>query len=387
MVNIWTYVNTLYSKLKDLSKMQLANFSSVGIFAFFWFYMANELGSEHYGEIIYYIAIANLVSLLVNIGASNTIGVYVAKKIKIQSTLYFISIITSTIGSVVLFFVLSNVGASILAFGLLLSSITTSEILGNKLYGIYTKYHLFQKILAIGLAFLFYYLIDYQGIIIGLGLSHLVYIKRFYDGFRDKIDFSLLKPRFGFMMNSYILNIFSALYGTVDKILVAPLLGFALLGNYALGLQFLAVITLFPTTVYEYIIPQYATGISNNKLRRATIALSIVLALFGVILSPIAVPVFFPEYPDSIQVIQILSLLAIPQTISMMYSARFFGYEKSRYVVIGTVISLGIQIPAIILLGLTFGINGVALAMLLSSTAGCLYSIFINRKLSKEGLF
>jgi O-antigen/teichoic acid export membrane protein len=381
-------MRSFFDKVKDLLQMQIANFISTGLFSVFWIYMASELGPESYGEIHYFIATATLASLLFNVGASPTMGVYVAKKIKIQSTLFLISIITSVVGSISFFIMYGTFSASILVFSLVIASVAGSEILGNKLYSSYTKYHLVQKFLGVGLAFVFYLLIDFHGIIIGLAFSYLIYIKRLYDGFRlTKLDFSLLKPRFKFMSYSYILNILSSLGGTIDKLLIAPLLGFALLGNYILGFQFNALIAMFGTTVYSYIIPQYASGVSNTKLRQGTILLTAIFSIIAVFTAPVIVPILFPEYDESIEIIQILSIMAVPQIITMMYKARFFGYEKNKYVVFGNVLSLSFQIPAIIILGLTFGINGVAIAMLLSSSIGCSYTVLINKKLSKEGLF
>ncbi len=381
-------MRSFFNKIKDLLQMQIANFISTGLFAFFWIYMASELGPESYGEINYLIVTATLASLLSNVGTSSAMGVYVAKKFQIQSTLFLISIITSIIGSVVFFAIYATFSASFLVFSLVIASVAGSEILGNKLYSSYTKYHLVQKFLGVGLAFALYFFIGYHGIIIGLAFSNLIYIKRLYDGFRlTKLDFSLLKPRFKFMSNSYILNVLSSLGGIIDKLLIAPLLGFALLGNYVLGFQFNSLIAMFGVTVYQYIVPQYASGISNTKLRSGTILLTALLSIIAIFTAPIIIPIVFPDYDESIQVVQILSIMAVPQIISMMYRAQFVGYEKNKYVVFGSVLGLSIQIPSIIILGWNFGINGVAIAMLLSSSIGCSYTVFINKKLSKEGLF
>ena len=45
-----------------------------------------------------------------------------------------------------------------------------------------------------------------------------------------KIDFSLLRPRLGFIINNYFLLLSSGFHGQIDKILIAPILGFTVLG-------------------------------------------------------------------------------------------------------------------------------------------------------------
>ena len=67
-----------------------------------------------------------------------------------------------------------------------------------------------------------------------------------------------------------------------------------------------------------------------------------------------------------------------------LHEPRFIGNEKTKNVVIGTMIGVTIQIPAIIFLGMIFEINGVALGMLLASSGSCLYLIFENNKMNKK---
>ena len=53
--------------------------------------------------------------------------------------------------------------------------------------------------------------------------------------------------------------------GQVDKIVVAPLLGFTILGNYNLAVQVINIMLIVPSVFYKYLLPQESTGIENKK--------------------------------------------------------------------------------------------------------------------------
>jgi O-antigen/teichoic acid export membrane protein len=195
----------------------------------------------------------------------------------------------------------------------------------------------------------------------------------------DKIDFSLVRPRIGFIINSYALDLSRTFSGYTDKLIVAPLFGFAILGNYQLGIQVLAVLTILPGIVYQYILPRDSSGDSNKKLKKLTITISIILAGLGFILAPIVLPILFPKFIESIEVIQIVSISVIPSTINLMYISKFLGNELSKIVLIGSGIFLSVQIVSIFLLGELIGVNGVAAALVLGSSAEAIFLISVNK--------
>ena len=80
------------NNLKELSAIGLSDIIGTGITALFWFYLASLIKPEQYGEIFFYLGIASIVSSAVLFAGQNTITVYIAKKIRVQTTLYFISL-------------------------------------------------------------------------------------------------------------------------------------------------------------------------------------------------------------------------------------------------------------------------------------------------------
>ena len=81
--------------LKSLTYISIGDIVGTGITAVFWFYLASVMNPEEYGEIHYFLGIAAISSVIVLFGTQNTITVYVAKNIKIQSTFFIISLLGS----------------------------------------------------------------------------------------------------------------------------------------------------------------------------------------------------------------------------------------------------------------------------------------------------
>lgn len=386
MTPSWDKIKNLPTRLKGLTEIGLANISTGIISGLFWLYMARVLGTTHYGEVSYFIAVASVGSTISFLGAGNSLLVYPAKGIKIQPPVYFLALVSASTASVIVYFIFYNIGTSLLVLGTVVFGLTTSDLLGGKSYRNYLKYFVVQRILMVGLAVSLYHIMGPNGVIIGVALANFPFLFQSYKVFKGaKIDFSLIKSRFRFIVNSYLLDISRIFSTATDKLIVAPLFGFALLGNYQLGVQFLALLGVFPSIIYQYILPHDASGNPNKKLKDLTIIVSIGLAILSILLSPIAVPPLFPKFTHAITVIQIMSLGVIPIAITNTYISKFLALEKSNIVLIGSVIFLVVQITLIILFGKFFGINGIAASFVLAQSSETTYLIIINRVKLKKG--
>ena len=139
-------IKTLYQNFKGLSTIGTATLITSGLGALFWFYMASALGPDSYGQISYFIAIAIIGSRISLLGFTNTIMVYSAKGVKIQPPIYLITILSSVITSLILFFVfLYDVEISLYVIGFVIFTLITSDLLGRKQYKSYAKYLISQK--------------------------------------------------------------------------------------------------------------------------------------------------------------------------------------------------------------------------------------------------
>ena len=375
--------------LSNLTSIGIADVSAKGISAIFWFYIAAILGPEGYGEITYFLSIAIIASNVALLGSVNTIIVYTAKNVKIQSTLYFLTLISGSITSIIVFFIFYDIGTSFLILGYVIFGLVSSELLGYKLYKNYSKYIITQRALMIVLSIGLFYIFGQDGILVGIALSFSPYIVGIIRGFKKtKINFNLIKERASFLRNSYLQTLAATLNNTIDKIIIAPLFGFALLGNYSLGIQFLTLLQIIPLTVSKYIIPQDSSGKENKKLKKITILTAVGLSVLGLTIGPPVITFIFPEFREAGSIIWIVSLSIVPYTVGLMYHSKFLGQEKSRKVLISSVIWIVSQILGIVILGSIYETNGIAGALVLGATASAIYVVIADeldkKKLKKQ---
>lgn len=350
----------------------------------FWLYIASLIGEDGYGEISFLLASAAIAGTISTFGSGDTLTVYRAKNVNLQSTIFFLVILFSIISSIVTFFVIQSYEVSIYIVGFAIFSLAIYELLGRKLYQSYSKYFITQRILAIGLALALYHLIGINGIVLGYGLSFLPYSVTIYKGFREsKIDFSLLKPRFGFMMSSYARSLLQVFGSSLDKVIIFPLFGAALLGNYQLGFQVFIMLGLLPGIVFQYVLPQDSSGKSHLKLKKLTVIISAIVSLIAVVSAPYILPILFPEFTESVTLVQIMSLNVIPSSVSLMLTSKFMGQEKIKIVLIGQLSGLVVFITGIFLLGEIYGINGTAASFVLGGITASLYFVIVNKVLKK----
>ena len=368
-------IKTLYQNFKGLTTMGVATFISSGLGGLFWFYIASLMGTEGYGQFSYFLAIGIIGSRISLFGFANTMIVYSAKGVKIQPPIYLIAILGSVITSLILFFVfLYDVEISLYVIGFVTFTLITSDLLGRKQYKNYAKYLISQKIILIILSVGLYHLMGLTGVILGIAISFLPYSFVIYKEFKNtKIDFSLIRSRAKFVTNTFANDLSEMFGGYLDKLIVAPMLGFVLLGNYQLGIQFMLVFQIVPVMFYHYLLPKDARDESNTNLRKNIMLFSIILCILAIILSPFVIPVLFPEFTESVPVIQILSIAIIPFTASTILNSKFFGTEKTKFVLIGSIILVSVQIPSIIGLTTLYGINGAAVSILLANTCQAIY--------------
>jgi len=255
-----------------------------------------------------------------------------------------------------------------------INDLSIATILGKKCYGSYPKFVLSQKLLLLGTGIILYHFIGIEGIIFSIVISYIPFIIIMRKGFENsKINFTLLKERKEFILNNYVIMLASGFRRDVDKLIIPPLLGFTILGNYALSLQIFSVLAIFSGILYKYILPEDASKNSNKKLKKASIIFTIGIAIAGYFILPEIIPFAFPKYIDTIDAIRIMSLTVIPSNIVLILWSEFLANEKSRFVLISSFIQMIIMIVGIIMLGPILGIEGLAWTHLLASSAQAVF--------------
>ena len=374
---------TLIKKIKDIGTIGGADVFGNLMSAGFWFYLASQIEPSSYGEINWFLGIAGMFSSFALFGTTNTLTVYTAKKIQIQSTLNFISILASFVLSLTVILVFPSfysIDIGIILIAYVVNALAIGDLLGKKQFQNYSKYIILQKGLTLAVGLLFFYLFGYEAIIFALAITYVLYFKRIISIFNEvKINFNLIKPRIGFITNNYLMSILAIASGQIDKIIVAPMLGFAILGNYSLAIQAINIMLISSSVFYKYLLPQEATGVKNKNAKILIIFISVLISILGIFGAPILIDEFFPKFSESIIAIKIMSIVVIPTTISLILESELLGKEKSKNVIIGNAILLGSLIFGMLTLGNLFGIEGVAYSFVIANIAKMSYYVCVKK--------
>ena len=374
-------MNNIKKKILDISTIGLTDGAGAAIAAIFWFYIASQLGPENYGELTYLISIAALVSGIAIFGSQHTVLVLTGKKVDIHATIYLITMLANIVGSVIIFILFFNLGVSLVIIGYSLFALVTSDLIGRKLYKSYSKNIITQKILLVVFGIGFYYLIGENGILIGIALSHAHLIFRIIKSCRNsKINFNIIKEKKKFILNNWAISISGVVYGSVDKIIIGSFIGFGILGNYSLGLQFFSLLHLLPSMIVKYFVGQEILGIPNKKLKKIIVLISIGIAILGSTIGPTIVSYVFPKFTESENIIRIISWTLVPATIqATYYFPKLWTAEKNNIVLITTAIVASTQIIGILVLGTPFGAIGISIVMVLSNVLGLIFTCTISK--------
>ena len=283
-----------FDSIKGIGAIGIGDIVGKGIAGVFWIYVASVLTPAEFGEISYLLSIAATCSIFAAIGAQNTITIFTAKKIELVKTLSFISIISSIFGAAVLLLLFERLDIGILSIGFVLNNLVIGNLLGRKKFstysilqalqktfviilgllakkefGLYSKYSILQKGLVAILGITTIYFFNYEGLIFAVAFSYLVFIIGAFRIMKEtKFNWGLLKLKWRFITNNYLMRILGSLGNQVDKILVMPLLGAAILGNYSLGLQVLVICNSISTIIFKFILPYDSTGVSTQQVKK-----------------------------------------------------------------------------------------------------------------------
>jgi len=355
--------------LKDLSTIGISDVVGMGMAAAFWFFIAAQLEVAEYGELHFFIAIASFAFGIALFGTQNVITVLTAKNIKIESTLFILSLVFGGIGTIIVFIFSERIDVGLLVIGFIINDLAIAYLIGKKNFSSYGRSIIIQKILAVGLGLTFYYIFGVDGIIPALVISYVHFSIFIYRGIRNsRFNFEIIKSNSRFIINNWTLNLIGVSRHHLDKIILVPILGFTVMGNYALALQFWAVLVVFSNVFFRYILTYDSSGVTNKKLKIIAILISIGLAISGMLIPPIIIPIFFEKYTEAIIAIQIISLGIIPQVVDKIYLSKYLSSQKSKMVLISRAVSAAILIGGILSLGQIYGVTGIAISFVLSLT-------------------
>ncbi len=352
-----------------------------GLAVIFWLYLASVMQPEEYGEIHFFLGIAGLIQVISMIGSFNSVVVLSSKEKEAHTSLFLLSLIPSIISSIIAYMIFSRIDVGLLAISYVIFESVNGLVLGNKFYQKYTKIILIQKVSTVVIGISIFHTVGHEGIIFALVLTYVTHMIIFAKEFSHvKIDFSLLKKNKEFIVNNYVTQLSGGFRGQIDKIIIAPLLGLGLLGNYALTLQIYAMLIIISTISFKYFLSQDSSGISSKNLKKIIIFSSVIISICGIVFLPLIIEMLFPNFVDVIDAIKIISIAVIPTTITMIITSKLLGDLKSRYVLIVRMISTVTMIIGFILFGPIFGLMGLVIIHVIVEILIASILVVVNKK-------
>jgi O-antigen/teichoic acid export membrane protein len=369
---------------KDLLFVTAVNTIGSVMSAIFWLFIASLISVQDYGRVNYYVSLSLLLSAFSLLGLNTTIIIFVAKgneKLKYQANL--LVVISNCFIAILLLIFIKHISSALLLIGISFCTMSWSEVLGRKEYKKYSVIVIVQRSCQVALSLLLYFVIGLDGLIIGFALSTLLVSYNFFKSFKQvKLQqFNELMQKSSFIMDSYFQAISNAVTLYVDKILIAPLFGFSMLGLYQISFQFLLFLSIIPLSLFHFLLPREAAQIHTKKFVIIGLIASLISSIGFFIAIPSIIRLFFPHFTQSIQASQIMIFSIVPMTINSILISKLFGRENSRPVLMAAAIYISTLLLLLIGLGHILGLIGLAFSLIISSTAQAIALFIMSRRI------
>jgi O-antigen/teichoic acid export membrane protein len=229
----------------------------------FWLFLASLLSVADYGLTNYFIALASIASTLALMGLDATVITFLAKgekMILIESN--FLTLLSGVSVTIILSFLNWSVG--LLSIAMVFFMMSLAETLGKKDYREYAFLSVGQKIVQIALSIALYFPLGLIGVVLGYFFGNLVFSYKYIKWFpKFSLQTDSIKEKRKFTLHSYGNNLIRSFTNYLDKIIIAPVFGYYILGLYQLGFQFFMFLSIIPLSLYYYLLPEESSG--NNK--------------------------------------------------------------------------------------------------------------------------
>jgi len=363
--------------IKNFSHVGIGRIISITLHAFFYLVIAALLDPEVYGELIVILSLAGTFSVVSLFGLNISMQVYRAKEnFEITNQIITLFIILTTSAALILLTI--NQIAAFLCIATSFFAMTQSHLLGSKQYKKYMIYSAIKSGTFFVIPILLYFVFDINGIIFGMAISNLIGSLPFFKNLSFR-SIAGLKNYYKVLINNFGVNAGTTLPFFLDKLLLAPLFGFLIVGLYAFNLQVFVAISVLPGILSQYLISEESSGVRHRKLSLIVVLASVVLAVIVIILAPVLVPIFYPLYADGIEGLQIMAITIIPLSIGVLFSSRLLAQESTR-IGFTAIIRIGIMLILLVVLGEIYGLIGLSIAVLVSQCANTLYLYLLYQK-------
>ena len=385
-------IKGLFEKARGLLKREtglvyttIGNMGASVLGGLFWFALASLLAVDNYGAVNYYIALANVFFAIGLVGLDSTLITFLAKG---EKNIHYQATSLTLISALVIGLILSIYvwTAGILAASMIFFMMTLAETLGRRTYRQYAFFIIGQRIAQIVFSIILYFPFGITGILVGYFAGNLLfsfkYLSRAIPNFT--LNFKDIKLKRNFALHSYGANIIRNFTLWIDKLVIAPLFGYYLLGLYQLAFQFFMFLSIIPLSLYSYLLPEESSGKNNRTIKIIGLGFSIIAALAALLSLPTVIEKFFPTFLDSIPIVRIMSLAVIPATVVAILNATLLGRGSSRIVFTGGITYMITLVVGVAVLGQVLGAIGLAVTILTAQTIQATYLIWKRKTPPKK---
>jgi len=363
----------------------IRNFSFVGVGkvitivfqALFYLLFAAILGPGDYGQLSVIIALAGTTSTISRLGLNVSLQVYQAKeKSELAQRIKTLFLLSTSAGAIVLLPI--NIFASALCIGASFAIMTHSELLGLRKYKQFMLFNVLRGGLFFVLPLILYFVLEISGIVLGIAIANLVSSIPVMKNIKIK-SFIPLKSNFKNLSQNYLLDSSSSLWIIADKLIIASLFSFTIVGIYQFNIQILFALTVIPAILSSYLVTEESVGKTHGKINRLTIIASTILVFVSIIISPYFVNWLFPKYSEGIFSLQILLLTIIPLTLSSIFESKLLARESKKLWIV-PMVKTSVLFILLVVLSQFFELAGMSLAVLISSSLGTILAyVFVKR--------
>ena len=366
---------------RDFSYISAGRFAAIILQGMFYLLFAAMLGPESYGHLNVIIALAGTFSVFSRFGLHHSLQIYKAKKNSIiASQIITLFIITTSISSLILLSI--DPLAAVLSMAISFYLLYQHDLLGLRQYRKFMFISILKNSLTLIVPLILYFLLDIPGIILGMAIASFIATIPFVKEIRIKSFFDL-KNYQKVLISNFGVDAAGALPVYLDKLLIAPLFGFLVVGIYQFNLQILFVLAALPGVLRMFLLTEEASGITHRKMAKLVVLGSVALTALSIVLAPSFVNEFFPKYSEGIPSLQIILLTALPLSVGAIFSARLMANESTK-IGYSVFIKLPILLVLLGILGNVYGLIGLSLAYLISTIINTTFLFILYKKMENE---
>ena len=371
----------LTNSAKHFTFISVGRIVGAGLHGIFYLLFASVLNPTLYGELIFLIALAETFSIVSRFGLNHTITIFQAKNDNLMvQQVNLIAFLFTSIAAVILIPI--NLFVAILTLSMSFFVMAQHNLLGKRKFKKFMFISLLQGSLVLTITIFMYFLLDINGILIGMLISNFLCSLAYWRSLsRITLSFNKIKENLKVLIHNFGVDLSTNLSRRIDKLLIVPILGFTTVGIFQFNTQILFGLELIPLALHSFLLAEESSGVKHKKLIYLIILLSIGITISLLIFAPLFVNQFFPDYSSGIFSLQILSLALVPLTISAVYSAKLQSI-KSTKVGFGAIIRIGSLILFIPTLGYWLEMVGLSIAILISAISHVIFLVIIYHKSS-----